>query len=60
MKFTEEKTYFIYVVLGSFYFISKVIYYLCGSVCLPRVILGLVASRLTYKGNEKEFSLHKC
>ena len=47
MKFAEEKTYFIYVVLGSFYFISKVIYYLCGFVCLTGVILGLVASVLT-------------
>ena len=47
MKFTEKKTYFIYVVFGSLFFISKVIYYLCGFVGLTGVILGLVASVLT-------------
>ena len=47
MKFIENRIYFIYVLLGLFYFISKLIYYTFGWVCLGGLILGLVASVLT-------------
>jgi hypothetical protein len=43
MKLIEKRIYFIYILLGSLYFISKVIYYTCGFVCLGGVMLGLVA-----------------
>ncbi|MCK4255839.1 hypothetical protein KAX35_03040 [candidate division WOR-3 bacterium] len=47
MKLIEKKAYFIYVLLGSLYFISKLIYYICGWVCLRGLILGLVSAVLT-------------
>ena len=47
MKLIEKRIYFIYILLGSLYFISKVIYYTCGFVCLGGVMLGLVATVLT-------------
>jgi putative effector of murein hydrolase len=47
MKLIEKRIYFIYILLGSLYFISKVIYYTCGFVCLSGVMLGLVATVLT-------------
>ena len=47
MKLIEKRIYFIYILLGSLYFISKVIYYICGWVCLAGLILGLVAAVLT-------------
>jgi len=43
----KSKIYFTYIVLGSFYFISKLIYYIFGWVCLLGLMLGLVASVLT-------------
>ncbi len=47
MRFIEKKIYFIYVLLGFFYFISKLIYYIPGWVCLGGLILGFVAAGLT-------------
>ena len=47
MKLLEKRIYFIYVLLGSLYFISKLIYYIPGFVCLGGLILGLVAMVLT-------------
>ena len=47
MNLMEKKTYFSYVILGSLYLISKVIYYFCGFVCPRGVILGLVTAVLT-------------
>ena len=47
MKLIEKRIYFIYILLGSLYFISKVIYYICGWVCLAGLILGLIAAVLT-------------
>jgi len=47
MNIMENRIYFTYMVLGSMYFISKLIYYIFGWVCLPGLILGLVASVLT-------------
>lgn len=39
MKLIEKKAYFIYVLIGSLYFISKLIYYICGWVCFWGLIL---------------------
>jgi len=47
MRLIEKKIYFIYVLLGSLYFVSKLIYYIPGWVCLGGLILGLVAAGLT-------------
>ncbi|MBC8526701.1 MAG: hypothetical protein H8D22_07570 [Candidatus Cloacimonetes bacterium] len=47
MKLIEKRIYLIYILLGSLYFISKVIYYTCGFVCLGGLMLGLVATVLT-------------
>lgn len=47
MKLIEKKVYFIYVLLGSLYFISKLIYYACDFVCLSGLMLGLVSAVLT-------------
>ena len=47
MKIIEKRIYFIYVLLGSLYFTSKVIYYIFGWVCLAGLILGLIAAVLT-------------
>jgi len=47
MKLIENRIYFIYILLGSLYFISKVIYYICDFVCLSGVMLGLIATVLT-------------
>jgi len=47
MTLIEKRIYFSYTLLGSFYFISKVIYYICDFVCLGGLILGLVATVLT-------------
>ena len=58
MKLIEKRIYFIYILLGSLYFISKVIYYTYGFVCLRGVILGLVATVLTIwigNGSFKEY-----
>jgi len=43
----KNKVYLTYIVLGSLYFISKVIYYIFGWVCFSGLMLGLVASVLT-------------
>jgi len=47
MELIEKRIYLVYILLGSLYFISKVIYYSCGVVCLSGLILGLVATVLT-------------
>jgi len=47
MNIIKNKIYFTYIVLGSLYFVSKLIYYIFGWVCLPGLMLGLVASVLT-------------
>ena len=47
MKITENKIYFSFILLGLFYFISKVIYYIFDFVCLFGVMLGLIATVLT-------------
>jgi len=47
MSIMENRIYFTYIVLGSLYFISKLVYYILGWVCLPGLMLGLVASALT-------------
>ncbi|MEA2092740.1 MAG: hypothetical protein U9P61_02105 [Patescibacteria group bacterium] len=47
MKITKEKIYLIYILLGSLYFISKVIFYACDFVYFQGVILGLTATVLT-------------
>ena len=47
MKLIEKKIYFIYVLLGSLYFISKLIYYIYNFVCLSGLMLGLVSAVLT-------------
>ena len=43
----KSKVYRTYIVLGSLYFVSKVIYYIFGWVCFSGLMLGLVASVLT-------------
>ena len=47
MKITKEKIYLIYILFGLLYFISKVIFYICGFVYFKGVILGLIATVLT-------------
>ena len=47
MELIKKRIYFIYILLGSLYFISKVIYYSCGFVCLRGLMLGLIATVLT-------------
>ena len=47
MSIMENRIYFTYMVLGSLYFISKLIYYIFGWVCFAGLMLGLVASVLT-------------
>ena len=47
MSITENRIYFTYMVLGSLYFISKLIYYIFGWVCFAGLMLGLIASVLT-------------
>lgn len=47
MNIMENKIYFTYIVFGSLYFISKLIYYIFGWVCFAGLMLGLVASVLT-------------
>jgi len=47
MNIIKNKVYFIYILLGSLYFISKLIYYIFGWVCFAGLMLGLIASVLT-------------
>jgi len=47
MNVIENRIYFTYMVLGSLYFIFKLICYILRWVCLPGLMLGLVASVLT-------------
>ena len=47
MKLIEKRIYFVYILLGSLYFISKVIYYICGIICLGGLMLGLVSAVAT-------------
>jgi len=46
-EITKNKSYFIYVLLGLFYFIAKIVYYVFGFVYLRGVMLGLIATILT-------------
>ena len=56
MKLIEKKIYFIYVLLGLLYFISKLIYYIYNFVCLSGLMLGLVSAVLTiWIGSFKEY-----
>ena len=50
MKITGNKIYFSYVLLGLFYIISKVVFYIFDFVCLTGVVLGLIAAVLTILG----------
>ena len=47
MKIIENRIYFVYALLGSFYFISKAIYYILDIVCLMGLLLGLIAAVIT-------------
>ena len=47
MSIIKNKVYFTYILLGSLYFISKLIYYIFGWVCFAGLMLGLIASVLT-------------
>ncbi len=47
MKIIENKIYFSFILLGLFYLISKVIYYIFDFVCLSGVMLGIIATVLT-------------
>ena len=47
MKIIENKIYFSYILFGSLYFVSKVIFYIFGSVCARGVMLGLISTVLT-------------
>lgn len=47
MKITKEKIYFIYILLGLLYLISKVVFYIFEFVTPMAVILGLIATALT-------------
>jgi len=47
MEIMENKVYLSYILLGLLYFISKVIFYICGFVYFRGVILGLIAAILT-------------
>jgi len=40
----ENKVYLSYILLGLLYFISKVIFYICGFVYFKGVVLGLIAA----------------
>jgi positive regulator of sigma E activity len=43
----QEKIYFIYILFGLLYFVSKAIFYICGFVYFRGIILGLIAAALT-------------
>ena len=47
MKITGNKIYFSYILLGLFYIVSKVVFYVFDFVYLTGVVLGLVATMLT-------------
>ncbi|MCK5849184.1 MAG: hypothetical protein KAH01_08325 [Caldisericia bacterium] len=48
MKITENKIYLFYVLIGSVYFVSKVLFYAFGSVCgTMALLLGLLATIVT-------------
>ena len=42
-----EKKYVIYIILGLFYFASKLVYFILGLVCTKAIIYGIIASALT-------------
>lgn len=43
----SEKRYVLYIILGLFYFVSKLVYFILGLVCTKAIIYGIVASTLT-------------
>ena len=47
MKIVKKKIYLGYILLGLLYFISKVVFYICGFVYFRGVALGLIATVLT-------------
>lgn len=47
MNIIKDKVHFTYILLGSLYFIFKLIYYIFGWVCFAGLMLGLIASVLT-------------
>lgn len=53
MNIMENKIYFTYIVLGSLYFISKLIYYIFGLVASVLTILVGIASFKEYKKASK-------
>jgi len=59
MKITKNKIYLSYILLGSLYFIVKVIWYICGFVYFRGVILGLIAAILTILVGILAFREHK-
>ena len=59
MKIIENKLYFFYVLLGSLYFISKVIFYIPGFVCARGVMFGLISTVLTVCAGIFAFKEHE-
>ena len=59
MKIIKEKIYLTYILLGLWYFIFKVIWYICGFVYFRGVILGLIATVLTTLIGILSFRKHK-
>lgn len=55
MKIMENKIYFSYVLIGLFYIISKVVFYIFDFVYLTGVVLGLIATVLTIFGGIAAF-----
>ena len=47
IKITENKIYFSFILLGLFYFITKVIFYIFDVCSTTALILGLLATGLT-------------
>ena len=47
MKITENKTYLSFVLLGLFYFVSKVIFYILNVCNITALMLGLFATVFT-------------
>ncbi len=47
MKITENKTYLSFILLGLFYFVSKVIFYILNVCSIAALMLGLFATVFT-------------
>ncbi len=46
-RYSGNKLYFSYILLGALYFISKVLFYIPGWVCTKGVVLGAIATVAT-------------